>query len=130
MRLHSLLRLAPWEPSPLSCEITPLGVLEDDDMSDKSTRRAFELQRELLKLAGWPDCRSAYETNLAEAEEMRDYCAELLHHPERGARGTGDDAVSRWDALREAESEVRYRQRLLDELEAVQQAHKLVGAES
>jgi hypothetical protein len=129
--LHCALGLGPWEPSPLPVEITALGCSLDDipeqDSSscwDDSLPKAQALQRQLLALAGWPDCRAAYEENLAEARSMAKYCAMLVKHPERRHQGTGSDDASCLHSLREARAEVRYRKRLLDELEQVQQAHK------
>src|SRR6188472_3143559 len=76
--LHCALGLQPHEPSPLPREIGALGCSEEDlarvapdspRLWDKALPRSLELQRRLLALAGWPDCREAYETNLREAEE-------------------------------------------------------------
>ena len=75
--LHSALGLSPWEMSPLQDTITALGVSEENAplvqsgatlLDNNSYALALELQRELLAIAGWPDCREAYEENLREAE--------------------------------------------------------------
>ena len=65
MALHVALGLKPWEASPLPYEITALGCSEDDlpldqDCSewDKTLPKAIALQKQLLELAGWPDCRA------------------------------------------------------------------------
>jgi hypothetical protein len=108
--LHDLLRLQTFDSSPLPKEITALGVSEDDP-------RIFELQRKLLEVAGWPDCRRAYEENLRDAEEWRDYCAKVIVHPLMGGQGTGCDPASRRRSLEEAETEVTYRRALLEGLD-------------
>jgi hypothetical protein len=83
-----------------------------------------ELQTELLRLAGWPDCREVYRKNLTEALSWRRYCAELVRHPERGGIGTGSDPASQVRALEAAENRVAYRRRLLEELDDVWCAHR------
>lgn len=123
--LHSALRLHPWNSSPLPREVTCLGVDQGappaylDAFKRRDWRQAQALQRELLKVAGWPtDCRVAYEENLREAEEWAAYCQELIDHPERGPApgSTGADPVSRRQALEEAEADVAYRKKLLADL--------------
>ena len=119
--LHCALQLDPWEPSPLPSEITARGVSEDLPPNpnsgrcwDKAYPKVLALQRELLAVAGWPDCRAAYEHNLAEAVEWREYCAELVRDPDAGPRGS--DPAERRQRLKEAREEVAYRKRLLAEL--------------
>jgi hypothetical protein len=108
------------EPSPLPAEIISSGVspnLRPYPNSvrcwDKAYDKVLALQRELLQVAGWPGCRAAYEENLHEAEEWRDYRASLVRDLDAGPRGTGDDLASRRQRLKEAEAEVRYRKKLL-----------------
>jgi hypothetical protein len=67
-------------------------------------RRARSLQAELLKAAGWPNCRQTYRDNLAEALQWQRYCAELVKYPDRGHSGTGCDPASRAQALQKAEA--------------------------
>jgi hypothetical protein len=76
----------------------------------------------LLAVAGWPDCRQAYEKNLREAEQEVRECRELVRHPERGGIDTGCDPASRREQLAEAEAELAYRKRLLADLEAKDKA--------
>ena len=121
--LHSALGLGPHEASPLPETIISLGVSEESAalVRRKGSSRCFEqtyaqaieLQRELMSVAGWPDCKNAYEENLREAEDWAAYCAELIEHPERGHKGTGSDPKSRRAALKEALAEVEFRKRLL-----------------
>jgi hypothetical protein len=121
--LHLALDLAPWEPSPLPAEIDGLGVSEDDP-PDPASANAWDmaypkdigLQRQLVAAAGWPDCRTAYEKNLQEAQSWARYCCELVDHPERGGQGTGCDPQSRRQALEEAKADVAYRKKLLADL--------------
>ena len=127
--LRCALGLELWEPSPLPSEITAGGVSEDNPPPPKSTRlhdKAYEkvlaLQRELLAVAGWPDCREAYERNLRNAEEDRDDCARLVRDPDARHQGTGMDPASLRRSLREAQAEVAYRKKLLAELDAKQTA--------
>ena len=69
--LHSLLGLKPWEASPLPRKITALGCSQDDLLVEpndgawgQSLPKAVALQRQLLAVAGWPDCRQIYEGKL------------------------------------------------------------------
>jgi hypothetical protein len=124
MALHCALGLRPWEASPLSSEVDALGVSETNPPDPNSTRcydqtysKAIKLQRALVAAAGWPDCKTAYEKNLAEAVDWLSYCTEMVRHPERGHKGTGSDPASRRRALAEAEAEVSYRKELLDDLD-------------
>jgi hypothetical protein len=123
--LHRALGLHPGEASPLPDCITGLGVSEEKAAAvSRNTSRCFEksyaqaiaLQRELLAIAGWPDCRHAYEENLADAERGAAYCREMVEHPEFGHRGTGSDPASRRAALERAREEVAYRRGLLEKL--------------
>ncbi len=123
--------LKPWEPSPLPAEVTALGVSQDEQPMEDSGRfwdkglpKAHALQRELLAVAGWPDCRAAFEEKLKDAREMASYYRAQLKHPERRHQGTGSDELSLRRKLKDEEREVRYRQRLLRELEAVREAHR------
>jgi hypothetical protein len=125
--LHSALGLGPEEASPLPDVIEALGVSERDMDNwnpsrcfDQSIPQALALQRELLAVAGWPDCRAAYEENLREALDWAAYCKEMLEHPERGHRGTGADPASRRARLKQALLKVAYRRRLLAELKEAQ----------
>ena len=56
--LHKALDLRPWERSPLPREVSSLGCSEgeesDSGPSHESWHQAIELQRELIKIAGWP----------------------------------------------------------------------------
>jgi hypothetical protein len=126
--LHRLLGLAPWEASPLPYEITALGCSENDLPVEpgsrdweKSIPKAVALQRQFLAVASWPDCREIYEEELRDAEKTVAYYRELVEHPDRGGQGTGSDPESRRKRLVEAEATLRYRQRLLDELETVRE---------
>ena len=117
------------ERSPLPSEILSRGVSPDFPPSpnsgrpmDESYDKALAIQRELLAVAGWPDCRAAYEKNLREAVEMRDYYALLLRDPDARYQGTGMDTVSLRQGLKEAEAEVRYRKKLLAGLDAKEAA--------
>jgi hypothetical protein len=117
------------EPSPLPAEIGASGVSEDmppqpnsDRCWDAAYPKILALQRELLAAAGWPNCREAYEKNLCEAEEWRDYCAMLVKNPDEGHRGTGSDPESRRERLKEAKEEVAYRKKLLAGIDAKQHA--------
>jgi hypothetical protein len=128
--LRCALRLPPWEASPLPLEVTSAGVSEADPpratntLHDKSYDRALKLQQLLLAAAGWPDCKTAYQENLREAESWRDYCKELIAHPEYGGRGTGCDPASRAEQLQDAEDRVAYRQELLDTLDEVRAVYQ------
>ena len=83
--LHVACGLQVWQYSPLPLEICIGGIDADDKPRDEFDRDSLRWQRLLLEAAGWPqDCRVAYEANLKEAEDRRDYCIELLRHPERG----------------------------------------------
>ena len=119
--LHSALHLHPWNHSPLPVEVISLGVDQGEppDYLDAHQcadwRAAQVLQRELLKVAGWPDCRAAYEANLKEALEWAAYCKEEVDHCSH--QGTGSDLASRRRKLEEAKTSVDYRKRLLAELE-------------
>jgi hypothetical protein len=121
--LDCALGLKPWERTPLPREITALGVSEDCPPNpdsiypfDHSWHKAIKLQRELLKVAGWPDCREAYEKNLRDAVEWERYIRECIAHPEFAGQGTGCDPASRRRQLKEAKVDVAYRKRLLAEL--------------
>jgi hypothetical protein len=93
-----------------------------DQFQRKDWRNAQALQRELLKVAGWPDCRAAYQENLREAEEWEEYCQELVDHPDRGQSGTGSDPASRRRKLGETKAAVADRRRLLAELDETAEA--------
>jgi hypothetical protein len=81
-------------------------------------KRSLELQRKLLAVAGWPDCRESYEQNLRKAQKGVRECRELVRHPERGGIGTGCDPASRREQLATALAELAYRKKLLADLEA------------
>jgi hypothetical protein len=117
------------ELSPLPSEILSRGVSPDfapspnsERMMDKSYEKALAIQRELLAVAGWPDCRQAYERNLAEAEGSRDYYALLLRDPDARYQGTGMDTETLRQRLKEAREEVAYRKKLLAGLDAKETA--------
>jgi hypothetical protein len=122
--LHAALDLTPWNFSPLPTEVISLGVHQGDppDYLDahqrQDWRKAQAMQRQLLKVAGWPDCRQTYRDNLAEALQWQRYCKLLIDHPERGPApgSTGADPVSRRQAVEEAEADVAYRRGLLADL--------------
>jgi hypothetical protein len=120
--LHAALDLTPWNHSPLPTEVISLGVHQGDppDYLDarqrQDWRKAQAMQRQLLKVAGWPDCRQSYRDNLAEALHWQRYCQQLIKHPELGGRGTNCDPKSRRQALEEAEADVAYRRGLLADL--------------
>jgi hypothetical protein len=123
LALHRLLGLKPWQSSPLPLEITRLGVgegaLDPEDHHYQDDLKILALQRELLALAGWPDCRSLYQEKLREAEEWAEYCRERIEHPPIGEFGSGCDPDSR-EKLADAENEVAHRRELLTGLDAVQ----------
>jgi hypothetical protein len=117
------------EPSPLPAEIISSGVSPDLPPYPNSVRcwdkaydKVLALQRELFQVAGWPDCRAAYEENLREAEEDRDYYALLVRDPDARHQGTGMDTASLRQRLKEARKEVAYRKKLLAELDAKEKA--------
>ena len=83
---------------------------------DKSYDKVLAMQRELLAVAGWPDCRAAYEENLREAEKWSAYCALLVRDPDARHQGTGMDPASLRERLKEAREEVAFRRKLLAEL--------------
>jgi hypothetical protein len=134
--LHRALGLGPADASPLPYEITALGVSDDDDFNShrasargdgpwkRSLKQAATWQRQLLHIAGWPDCRKDYEENLADAEKWAAYCRLLIEEPWRGGQGTGCDPVSRRRSLQEAEERVAWRKQLLAELDEVRERWK------
>ena len=94
--------------------------------TDKSYDKALALQRELLAAAGWPECREAYERNLARTPRSeRDSTApELVRDPDAGPRG-GDPAWTRHRCggrLKDARADVAYRKKLLAGLDAKETA--------
>jgi hypothetical protein len=116
--LHKALGLRPWQRSPLPYEATCLGVSElvthdQETPWNESWEPAMELQRDLVKLAGWPDVRAAYERKLREAQERVAHAQDLIDHPERGGHGTGDDKASRQLALEKAQANLQWRHELL-----------------
>ena len=113
------------EPSPLPSEIISSGVSPDLPPVPNSCRcwdmaypKVLELQRQLLEVAGWPQCRKAYERNLAEAVEWAEYRALLVRDPDARHQGTGMDPASLRERLKEAREEVAYRKKLLADLDA------------
>jgi hypothetical protein len=128
-RLQQALGLHPAHCSPLPLEVTALGVSQDLEPQGKGIRNnsllaAQDLQRELLELAGWPDCRAAYEENLKDAQEMAAHYRELVRHPDRGGISFADparQAAERKRDLEKALEDVAWRQALLDELEEAKQ---------
>jgi hypothetical protein len=124
-RLHILLRLAPWEPSPLPREITILGCSQDDKLPGylpdrKSLERSQALQRQLLAVAGWPDCRHDYEEQLREAEADLIRCRDRVENPPREQYCWIDKPEACRQALDDALDQVEYRKRLLAGLTRVQ----------
>jgi hypothetical protein len=122
--LHRALGLGPWEQSPLPREIIALGCSQDDEVDadsgrcwDQALPKVLAIQRKLLEVAGWPECREAYEANLREAKEWAAYCRGLIKDPERRHQGTGTDLPSLREKLRDAQDEVAYRKKLLDGLD-------------
>ena len=121
--LHIALGLRVWEASPLPECIIEIGVCEDKLPSAPafadSYPKVIKLQRDLLKVAGWPKgCRAAYEKNLARAKEEERARAALVKHPDRGGQGTGSDLASRRRDLEEAREGVAYRKDLIAWLDA------------
>ena len=118
------------EHSPLPSEIIARGVSPDlppDPNSgramDESYDKALAIQRELLAVAGWPDCRQVYERNLADAEQWEAYRALLVRDPEARHQGSGMDMPSLRQRLKEAREEVAYRKKLLADLDAKEAAN-------
>jgi hypothetical protein len=126
MALQIALGLKPWESSPLPYEITALGVSQDDTPDNNgstwepSMPKAIALQRELLAIAGWPDCQQICEGELRNAEEHAVYCREQIEHPPLGECGTGTSPAERQEALDDALAEIKHRHELLAGLDAVQ----------
>jgi hypothetical protein len=121
LALHRALRLSPGDMSPLPETITALGCSEENPPNpdwkprpwDKSYTQAIELQREFLELAGWPDCRAAYEEKLQAAREMVEYYSTPPTH-----QGTGTDPESWKAGLEDALEELAWREQLLAEMPA------------
>ena len=115
--LHKALDLRPWERSPLPREVSSLGCSEgeesDSGPSHESWHQAIELQRELIKIAGWPDCRAAFEENLRDAQSRVAYAQELVDHPERGGLGADDEKGRRKEGLAQAKANLQWREDLL-----------------
>jgi hypothetical protein len=125
MALHIALGLPPWAASPLPIEVTVLGIDEDDvDPEDREHYRdnlkALKLQKKLLALCGWPDCRTTYEDELRKAEEYATYCRKRVENFPGGEFGTGTSPAERQESLERALAQVEYRRELLEGLEAVQ----------
>ncbi len=99
-----------------------------DESARSGLRKAQALQRELLAVAGWPDCRVACQENLRKGREMASYYAMLIKDPERRHQGTGSDEISLKRNLRGARAEVGCRKRLLGEVNQVQEAYRRVGS--
>lgn len=120
--LHKALDLRPWERSPLPREVSSLGCSEgeesDSGPSHESWHQAIELQRELIKIAGWPDCRAAFEENLRDAQSRVAYAQELVDHPERGGLGADDEKGRRKEGLAQAKANLQWREDLLAGLDA------------
>jgi hypothetical protein len=117
--LHKRLKLHPGCPSPLPSTVTPLGVdpdyppERDHTVWARGWPEAVALQKEFMAIAGWPDCRDAYEANLAEAEEWAEYLRNELEAAAPGARA--EKAAELEDAL----DAVRWRKELLADLDEV-----------
>jgi hypothetical protein len=126
--LHLLCRLAPWEPSPFPPEIAgPLGCSEDDlpidpeaDAWEKSKPKVLEWQRQLLAVAGWPDCRHVYEEELRDAEESLAWARDRVENPPREQYCWIDKPEACRQAFEDALDQVEYRKRLLAGLSRVQ----------
>jgi hypothetical protein len=125
--LHSALGLHPFERSPLPIEITVLGVDEDTHDVDfrerlnQSVPKALKLQRQLLAIAGWPNCREEYEKNLHEAEEELVRCQERANNPPREQYCWIDKPEAIREALADAIEQLEYRRELLAGLDEVQE---------
>ena len=96
--------------------------MRENSLWDASWQQAIAFQRELLAMAGWPDCRAAYEENLQKAKDRAAYCQQLLDHPQRGGQGT--DIASRKRALADALAGVAWRQALLDGLKEAEASER------
>ena len=96
--------------------------MRENSLWDASWQHAIAFQRELLAIAGWPDCRAAYEENLQKAKDRAAYCQQLLDHPQRGGQGT--DIASRKRALADALAGVAWRQALLDGLKEAEASER------
>jgi hypothetical protein len=126
LALHRLLGLKPWEATPLPYAVCRLGVDQDDTPEnrvdwDPTMPKAIALQRQLLELAGWPDCRAEYERQLQEAEQHVADCRDRVLCPPntRGEYGARTNAAECREALEDALAEAKYRRELLEGLEAV-----------
>ena len=125
--LQRALGLRPVGRSPLPYEIMCLGTAEweKDNLRpgvcwDDTWQTCIEIQRELIKIAGWPDCRRAYEANLKEALEWADYARSLVNDPTSGGMSLSDpkaQLAQRKEALARALEAVAWRKQLLEELE-------------
>jgi hypothetical protein len=113
--LGALLHLKVWQRSPLPApEISGYGSSEDSRIEDEWGRQSLELQRELLRVAGWPrGCRAVYETKLRKAREWAAYNRKLVRNPALAGIGTGCDLKSLRADLAKAQQAVRYREQLL-----------------
>jgi hypothetical protein len=73
--LVQTLWLRPWWRTPIPYEVSSLGVSEwtgpDNEEDEEDWQRAIEIQRALVREAGWPDCRAAFKKNLDDDEAMR-----------------------------------------------------------
>ena len=85
-----------WERSPLPREVSSLGCSEgeesDSGPSHESWHQAIELQRELIKIAGWPDCRAVFEENLRDAQSRVAYAQELARVPSQQCENPAREA--------------------------------------
>jgi len=125
--LHIALGLKPWQPSPLPVEITLLGVGEDnlDPQNREDSLIALKLQRRLLAIAGWPNCRQTYEENLLDGERHLSYCRDRVDHPPVGDRGNYRNGPEyRQEDLEDGIEAVAYRRELLAELDQVRRKWK------
>jgi hypothetical protein len=129
--LHCALGLGPAAASPLPFEISVCGVTDDEFDSyrasirgdgpwSRSLKKAAMLQRQLLKVAGYPrEARRALEENLAEAIRDRDIARNNIINPP-GTQGTGCNPEARQKRLEDCEVCVEYYTEALDELAEMQ----------
>jgi hypothetical protein len=115
----------------LPYEISICGVTDDDFDSyrasvrgdgpwSRSLKKAVMLQRQLLKVAGYPrEARRALEENLAEAIRDRDIAREEIIHPP-GTQGTGCNPEARQARLENCEDCVAFYTEALGELAEMQ----------
>ena len=130
--LQRALGLRPTGRSPLPYEITAIGTAEweQDNLEpsrswDEQWHTCIAMQRELLTIAGWPDCRSHYEDNLKVAVAWAAYCRKIVANPKSGGTSHADPKAQlahRREVLASALETVAWRKELLVELKAAAKA--------